>query len=116
MHEWMSDNGHTPHIVVDALHANVQVPLEHVKDDRIVLNVSHSAAHGLQLGNHIVAFKARFGGKPFEVSVPVAGILGIYARETGQGMVFADGDDQNDPGPDDDDDAQKKSPHLKIVK
>lgn len=116
MHEWMSDNGHTPHLVVDAMSADVRVPDEHVKDGRIVLNVSYSAAHGLELNNEYICFKARFSGSPFEVQVPIASVLGIYARETGQGMVFADNDDEEDPDPAGSDSSGAKAPHLKLVK
>lgn len=117
MHEWMSDNGHTPHLVVDALRDDVSVPAEHIKDGRIVLNISYTAAHALQLDNQTVSFRARFSGTPFDVSVPVSSVLGIYARETGQGMVFSDGSDQDDPDPADDGDASaSRGPHLKVVK
>ena len=120
MHEWMSDNGHTPHLVVDAGSDGVVVPAEHVQDGRIVLNVSYSAAHALQLDNDAVTFRARFGGRPFDVRVPVPSILGIYARETGQGMVFSDagGDDGSEPDPDDVQApvAFQRAPHLKVVK
>ncbi len=118
MHEWMSDNGHTPHLVVDAMADGVIVPTEHIKDGRIVLNVSYNAAHTLQLDNALVSFRARFGGKPFDVRVPVPSVLGIYARETGQGMVFSDGSDQDDPDPVDDNGGSDtaRTPHLKVVK
>ena len=42
MHEWMADNGHTPHIVVDASIDGVSVPSEHIKDGKIILNISES--------------------------------------------------------------------------
>ncbi|MEM7611242.1 MAG: ClpXP protease specificity-enhancing factor [Pseudomonadota bacterium] len=118
MHEWMSDNGHTPHLVVDALQDGVTVPREHIKDGRIVLNISYTAAHTLQLDNSVVSFRARFSGQPFDVRVPVSSVLGIYARETGQGMVFSDASDQDDPDPADNggNDEAGRSPHLKIVK
>ena len=119
MHEWMSDNGHTPHLVVDAGMAGVVVPDEHVQDGRIVLNISYSAAHALQLDNDAVSFRARFGGNPFDVCVPVRSILGIYARETGQGMVFSDGSPESpdpEPGPDDGGDDGRRGSHLKVVK
>lgn len=89
MHEWMGDNGNTPHIVIDASIDGVAVPAEHVKDGRIVLNISESAAHNLKLGNDAVSFRARFGGVPFDVWAPMHSVLGIYARETGQGMIFS---------------------------
>jgi stringent starvation protein B len=98
MHEWMLDNGFTPHLVVDAKREGVRVPETHVKDGKIVLNVSPSATRALTLGNDAVTFEARFGGVSQQLVVPVAAVLGIYARETGQGMVFGE------------DDAQKSSP------
>ena len=116
MHEWMGDNGHTPHIVVDTAVEGVQVPEEHVKDGKIILNISHSAAHNLKLSNAGVSFRARFGGVPFDVWVPVSAVLGIYARETGQGMIFSHGADDPNPPQDDDDAAKGGRAHLKVVK
>tara|TARA_B110000444_G_scaffold188965_1_gene178406 strand:- start:177 stop:590 length:414 start_codon:yes stop_codon:yes gene_type:complete len=89
MHEWMGDNSHTPHIVVDTSMEGVSVPVEHIKDGKIILNVSDSAAHNLKLTNDAISFRARFSGAPFNVWVPIQSVLGIYARETGQGMVFS---------------------------
>ncbi|MBS0612510.1 MAG: ClpXP protease specificity-enhancing factor [Proteobacteria bacterium] len=97
LHEWITDSGDTPHIVVDATNESVIVPRQYVKDGKIVLNVSFSAAHGLKLGNEFVTFDARFGGSSFNVSVPLKCVLGIYSRETGQGMIFAEGDADPDP-------------------
>jgi stringent starvation protein B len=99
MHEWMVDSGHTPHIVVDASRDGVQVPAEQVKDGKIVLNVSYSATRGLSLGNDTVTFEARFGGVSRRLEIPVAAVLGIYARETGQGMLFPADDDTPPPAP-----------------
>lgn len=90
MHEWMSDNGQTPLIVVDAGDPAVRVPAEFVEDGHIVLNVSWSATRGLQLDNDIISFEARFAGTPRAIQVPVAAVKGIYARESGQGMMFQD--------------------------
>ncbi len=88
MHEWMSDNAQTPLIVVEADYQDVRVPEEFVEDGHIVLNVSWSAASNLQLGNELISFEARFSGSSYPVSVPVAAVKGIYARESGQGMMF----------------------------
>jgi len=96
MHEWMLDNGFTPHLVVDAKRDGVRVPAAHVKDGKIVLNVSPSATRALTLGNDFVTFEARFGGVSEQLSVPISAVLGIYARETGQGMIFGEDDA---PGP-----------------
>lgn len=89
MHEWMLDNGLTPHIVVDASHGDLNVAPEHVKDGKLVLNVSHSATRRLAITNERVEFEARFGGTPRWIEIPVQAVLGIYARETGQGMLFS---------------------------
>ena len=118
MHEWMGDNGHTPHIVIDASVEGVTVPAEHVKDGKIILNISHSAAHNLKMANTSVSFRARFSGAPFDVWVPVSSVLGIYAKETGQGMIFSQGADQPEP-PDDphkDEDTRNSRSHLTLVK
>jgi stringent starvation protein B len=97
MHEWISDSGHTPHLVVDAGVTGVDVPRQFVKDGKIVLNVSWSATAQLKLGNDEVTFSGRFGGASMMVRVPVLAVLAIYARETGQGMIFSD--DEAPPPP-----------------
>jgi stringent starvation protein B len=86
----MGDAGFTPHLIVDARRDGVSVPQGYVKDDKIVLNVSVSATQRLSLSNERVEFDARFGGVVHHIVVPVTAVLGIYARETGEGMVFND--------------------------
>jgi stringent starvation protein B len=100
LHEWISDSGETPHIVVDAEADGVTVPRQYVKDGKIILNVSFTATQALKLGNDCVSFEARFGGVSMAVQVPVRAILGIYARETGQGMIFPEGDADDDDAKD----------------
>lgn len=87
IYEWCTDNGYTPYLaaVVDA---KTRVPREFVKNGEIVLNISFSATSGLKLENDFVRFNARFGGVSREISVPVANVVAIYARENGQGMAF----------------------------
>ena len=117
MHEWMGDNGHTPHIVIDASVDGVIVPREHVKDGKIILNISGSAAHNLKLNNNAVSFRARFSGVPFDVWVPMKSVLGIYARETGQGMIFShDSDDADTSTSTEPVEPPRSRPHLKVVK
>ena len=125
LHEWISDSGETQHIVVDAGAEGVTVPRQYVKDGKIVLNVSFSATQMLKLGNDFVSFEARFSGVGFAVQVPVRAILGIYARETGQGMIFPEGDADPDPtdGPPakpaagkEASSAKPKRPKLQVVK
>ncbi|GHA76396.1 ClpXP protease specificity-enhancing factor [Cognatilysobacter bugurensis] len=90
LYEWIADNGMTPHLLVDASRAGVQVPMQSVKDDRVVLNIAERAVSHLEMGNDAISFSARFGGVSHPVSVPVSAVLAIYARETGQGMALPD--------------------------
>lgn len=97
MHEWIIDSGHTPHVIVDALRKGVEVPAAYVKDGKIVLNLSTTATQRLQLTNDCIEFDARFAGVVHRVHVPMQAVLGVYARETGEGMVFSESD--NEPTP-----------------
>ncbi|WP_372657691.1 ClpXP protease specificity-enhancing factor [Hydrogenophaga sp.] len=87
LHEWCADNGFSPYIAVQ-VDASVQVPMEHVKNGEIVLNMSVDATSSLRLGNDFIEFKARFGGVSRNIVVPVSHVVAIYARENGQGMAF----------------------------
>ena len=85
-----------------------------MRDGRITLNVSWQATQDLKLGNDWIEFSARFGGVSQQVRVPLAAVLGIYARETGQGMLFQDDGDSPPPTPDPDD--ANGRPKLRVVK
>ena len=87
LHQWCTDFGFTPFIAV-FVDAKVEVPMEYVKKDEIVLNLSLEACHQLQMENDWISFQARFGGVPRKIMVPVTHVLAIYARENGQGMSF----------------------------
>lgn len=113
MHEWMTDNALTPHIVVDASSGDFNVPAEHIRENKLVLNISYAATRGLVIGNDAVAFEARFNGIPRTLNVPVDAVLGIYAKENGQGMVFTE---ETKPPPEDPAPGDDKRPRLKVVK
>jgi len=87
-YEWLLDNNLTPHLVVDINLPGVMVPLEYARDGQIVLNIAPRAVGNLELGNDEVRFSARFGGVPRQVSVPLAAVLAVYARENGAGTMF----------------------------
>lgn len=115
LYEWLIDNGLTPHLWVNVSQDDrVQVPMEFVKEGRIVLNIGLTAVRSLELGNDLISFNARFGGKPMDVFIPPSAVLGIYARENGDGMRFPEektpDSDKEPPTP------PKDRPSLKIVK
>ena len=93
LYEWCADNGFTPYVAVK-VDPTVQVPREYVQGGEIVLNISYDATSSLKLGNEFIEFKARFGGQPREIMVPVGRVMAIYARENGQGMAFPVADDE----------------------
>jgi stringent starvation protein B len=117
LYEWIVDNNFTPYVLVDASIADVVVPQQFVKDNQIVLNISPDAVVDLSISNQAVAFNGRFGGVATDVYVPITAVVGIYARENGQGMVF-DPEDVISPPDDTPPTVGKpdKRPSLKIVK
>ena len=92
MHQWITDSGHTPHVIVDAERAGSEVPRAYVQEGKIVLNLSYTATQRLKIDNDVVEFEARFAGVVHHVRFPVSSVMGIYARETGEGMMFAEQD------------------------
>ena len=118
MHQWITECGNTPHVIVDAGREGSDVPRAYVKDGKIVLNLSEGATQRLRLGNEEVEFEARFAGVIHHVRFPVSAVLGIYARETGEGMVFSEQDLGPEPPsrPTGTDEPAPRRPQLKVVK
>src|SRR5882762_7942062 len=92
MHQWITECGNTPHVIVDAGREGSEVPRAYVKDGKIVLNLSEGATQRLRLG--------------------------IYARETGEGMVFSEQDLGPEPPtrPTPAEEGGTRRPQLKVVK
>lgn len=131
IYEWCVDSGYTPHITV-RVDSSTRVPVAYVKDGQIVLNIGPNAVRNLLIDNEWVSFSARFGGAAQEIQVPIANVMAIYARETGEGMALsgaegasvgtdpaataaqADATDQQNPpsGPT----PSKDRSHLRLVK
>lgn len=122
MYEWIVDNHCTPHLLVDAEVDGTVVPRQFVKDGQIVLNLSSSAVINLVMDNNAVQCNARFGGVPMAIHVPAGAVLGIYARENGQGMLFDGPEPSPEPpspegkGPVERQGRDGGRPHLKVVK
>jgi stringent starvation protein B len=115
IYDWISDNGLTPYILVDAAAPGVDVPQSAIKDGRVVLNVAARAVAQLELGMDRVRFMARFSGVSRAVDVPMAAILAIYAHENGQGMMFP-AENQPPQPPTSEVTPLKKGQHLRVVK
>lgn len=117
IHEWCVDSGLTPYLAV-RVNEHTEVPVAYVKDGEIVLNLSAGAVRNLELGNEWITCSGRFGGASFDLIVPVVAVIGIFAKETGQGLVFQ-GPDSGEPPPESRETemkSQPRRPQLKIVK
>lgn len=124
LYEWIVDNACTPYIMVDAEYRGAIVPLNHVQDGRIVLNLAPDAIRKLIMNNNAIEFNARFDEVVFHVVVPISAVLAIYAHENGDGMMF----EPDDSGALDEeialdkmeslekDKPKKGKPHLRIIK
>ena len=86
--DWIADNDCAPFVIVAADVDGVEVPAEYVEGNRIVLNISPRAVRNFGIADGAMTFDSRFGGRPFRVVAPLAAVVAVYAKETGQGMAF----------------------------
>lgn len=127
IYDWCVDSGLTPYLAVQ-VNEYTHVPMAYVKDGKIVLNISMDAVKNLQLGNEDISCGGRFGGAAHQLSIPVDAVMGIFAQETGQGLVFQGqessptlnlvGEDPNKEGdePPPNAPAPQRKPKLTVVK
>lgn len=121
LYEWLLDNEVTPYILVDALHESVVIPKGIATEGKVVLNLAPGAIQGLEMTNEHISFSARFGGVAQQVYCPMPAVLAIYARENGEGMMFAEDDQKQAITTDTASESKQKKktvkrPGLKIVK
>jgi stringent starvation protein B len=121
IYDWCTDNGYTPYLSV-RVDANTRVPMAFVKNGEIVLNISMDAVQHLQLENEEISCGGRFGGVAHKIVVPVAAVIGIFAKETGQGLAFQ-GQESTSAGQEVTSDEEPPEepppagkPHLRVVK
>lgn len=117
IYEWCVDSGLTPYLAV-RVNDQTEVPTAYVKDGEIVLNLSSGAVRNLELGNEWVTCSGRFGGTSFDLIVPVEAVIGIFAKETGQGLVFQGAGSDSPPPAAGESEIQSapRKPKLSIVK
>lgn len=116
IYEWCVDSGLTPYLAV-RVNSRTHVPVAYVKDGEIVLNLSAGAVRNLEMDNEFISCNGRFGGTPFDLIVPVEAVIGIFAKETGQGLVFQGGEPPPPATDSDGEDAKpRQRPQLRVVK
>ena len=119
LYEWLLDNEMTPYVLVDANAESVMIPKGIATDGKVVLNLAPSAIQQLEMSNEYLSFSARFSGVAQNIYCPMVSVLAIYARENGEGMMFAEDAAQEEGRVEGDLDKtgkKSKSPGLKIVK
>lgn len=107
IYDWISDNGMTPYVLVDAAYPDATLPQMYVERGRIILDISQEACRELSIENDFISFLARFAGKSMETSFRTASVLAIYAKENGRGMEF---------GPEYDEPYPPETPHAHAIK
>lgn len=91
IYEWCCDSGLTPYLAVK-VDSKTRVPMAYVKDGEIVISLGMDAVKDLHLGSDSIACAARFGGVSHAVMIPMGAVIGIFAKESGQGLVFQAGE------------------------
>ena len=85
---WMEDTGLTPNIKFKLGDPGVRVP-EHLKDSEIIaLNIGRDACRNFVIDDKFVGFDTRFSGNLFSITVPIAEIIEIYAKEQSAGAII----------------------------
>lgn len=115
IYEWLNDNALTPYIAVNALHKDTQVPQQFVQDGQIILNIAPHSVHQLEMTNEFISFSARFGGVSQHIYIPIAALLGIYARENGVGLFFDPNEYPSDDESDEPTETPPSKPKFKLV-
>ena len=120
IYDWCADSGLTPYLAV-RVDEMTRVPMAYIKDGEIVLNLSMDAVRNLHIGNDEITCEGRFGGVPHGIVVPITAVIGIFAKENGQGLVFQ-GHESAPMEPDDGGGGKPPThsppakPHLRVVK
>src|SRR5210317_344383 len=123
LYEWITDNKLTPHVLINATVEGVEVPERSIQQGKVVLNIDPGAVDSLELGNDWLTFNTRFAGVREAIRIPVDAVIAVYARENGQGMMFAQDEDLEpdskssiESGMDDDGTSPPGKPHLTLIK
>ncbi len=118
IYDWCIDIENTPY-VMSLVEKKTLIPDVLANSKEIVLNLSPKSIQNLYIDDEGISFKGRFGGSSYNVFLPLTTILGVYAKESGDGIFFSD----NKKMPSDSKNtnqsklkSKKLIPHLTIVK
>ena len=87
IYDWCCDTSQTPYVSV-RVSDRTTVPMEHIQDGEIVLNIGTGATKDLRIDNDAITFSARFDSVSREIYIAISDVKGIFSRESGQGLGF----------------------------
>ena len=89
IYDWCIDNENTPY-VMSLVEKKTLIPDILSNSKEIVLNLSPQSIQNLYIDNEGISFKGRFGGNSYNIFLPLTSILGVYAKESGDGIFFSE--------------------------
>ena len=118
IYDWCIDIENTPY-VMSLVEKKTLIPDVLANSKEIVLNLSPKSIQNLYIDDEGISFKGRFGGSSYNVFLPLTSILGVYAKESGDGIFFSE-DKKVPPGSKNINQSiskpKKPKSHLTIVK
>ena len=111
IYDWCIDNKNTPY-VMSVVEKKTLIPEVLTKSKEIVLNLSPQSIQNLYIDDEGIFFKGRFSGSSYNVFLPITSVLGVYAKESGDGIYFSGNKNLNEGKLK----SKKTKPHLTIVK
>lgn len=118
IYDWCIDNDSSPYIL-SLIEGKTLIPESLSGSKEIVLNLSPQSIQNLYIDEEGISFKGRFNGKLFNIFLPLSSVLGIYAKESGDGIFFNESKKltpQNRNQNKSKSIEEKSKPHLSIVK
>lgn len=87
-YHWILDNDQTPYLLVNAEYPDADVPVEFVKEGKIILNIAPRSIGQYSVNDEGIVFNARFQGILRDIYVPFGAAEALYAQESGEGIMF----------------------------
>lgn len=118
IYDWCIDNDSSPYIL-SLIEGKTLIPESLSGSKEIVLNLSPQSIQNLYIDEEGISFKGRFNGKLFNIFLPLSSVLGIYAKESGDGIFFNENKKMSSDSKNINQSklkSKKLKPHLTIVK
>ena len=75
IYDWIEQSDNTSYLVVNAMVPGTLVPEEHIKEGRILFNISSKAVRYLEIDAEYISFTAKFHGEPMNMFIPIQAVV-----------------------------------------